>query len=524
MLRPIHLRPVTGLRPDDVTAAGADRAALALDAAEALVRLATDGGITLRRAGGLGVREISRVAKLLQLDPHDVGRLIELCHQARLVAPEPSALVATDLAATWWGLSRSRRWLVLVRAWRGSPGFVSRALSLDEEGNPRPALSDSEPVAAAAAARAVTLDVVAAVPDGEAFDPEQLTASVVWRSPNLWGTGRPPPEELVAWTLEEAALLGLVADHAPVPVLRALVAGDEAAVESLAATALGVDQDRFVLQSDLSAVALGPLEPAVAGSLGEVADRQWGRTVPTYRFSEASLRRALDRGWTADGISRFLADHALSGVPQPLQYLVADVERRYGSVRVLTASAVIVTDDEALAVEIASTVRAAKLGLRLIAPTVLVGPVEPHRLVDELRAEGWFPVLDGGVATVGRAATGGGHRTGTARSAAGERSRPDPLPADWTGPALEAAVLPAEVADAVEGLVADRTELAAAELDHRLHLQWNRPTLVRHRRDGPLAEVRGVLVGVDETLTLLCDNGIEELPLDTVVAVEDPAR
>jgi len=533
VLRPIRLRPVTGLRPDAVAATGADRAAAALDAAEALVRLAGDGEIGLRRAGGLGVREVNRVAKLLQLEPRDVGRLVELCHHARLVSPEPSTLVATDLAATWWGLSRSRRWLVLVRAWLASSGFVSRALSPDEEGNPRPALGDSEPVAAAAAARAVTLDVVAAVPDGEAFDPEQLAETVVWRSPNLWGTGFPPPEELVAWTLEEADLLGLVAGHAPVPVLRALVAGDEAAVESLAAATLGADQDRFVLQGDLTALALGPLEPAVAGSLGEVADRRWGRSVPTYRFTEASLRRALDRGWTADGIGRFLADHALSGVPQPLQYLLADVERRYGSVRVLTASAVIVTDDEALAVEIASTNRAARLGLRLVAPTVLVGPVEPHRLVDELRAEGWFPVLDGGVATVNRAGAGAGRRgraaeepvaTAGSRTPGADRARPDPLPADWTGPALEAAVLPAEVADAVDQLVADRTEAAAAEIDHRLHLHWNRTTLVRHRRDGHLAEVRGVLVGVDETLTLLCDDGIEELPLDTVVAVEDPAR
>ena len=72
---------------------------------------------------------------------------------------------------------------------------------------------------------------------------------------------------------------------------------------------------------------------------------------------------------------------------------------------------------------------------------------------------------------------------------------------------------------------ANRTDAAAAaEIDHRLHLHWNRTTLVRHRRDGHLAEVRGVLVGVDETLTLLCDDGIEELPLDSVVAVEDPAR
>jgi hypothetical protein len=308
---------------------------------------------------------------------------------------------------------------------------------------------------------------------------------------------------------------GLVGSNAPAPPLAELVGGDDGALEDTAAVALGADQQQLVLQSDLTAVALGPLAPSVAGRLAEMADRRPGLSVPTFRFSEASVRRAFDRGWDAGSISRFLAEHALSGVPQPLEYLVNDVERRYGSVRVLAARSVVVADDEATAIEIASRARATRLGLRLVAPTVLIGPVDPHQMVDELRAEGLFPVLDGEVLTVASS-----QRPPAAREVANEG-----LPADWTGPSLATAVLPGEVVEAV-GLLRDGDEGAPAQsaLDRQLQLLRNRPAVVKHRRDGQVVEARGVLVDVGESLTLLGTTGVEELPLDTVVAVEDPSR
>ena len=53
-----------------------------------------------------------------------------------------------------------------------------------------------------------------------------------------------------------------------------------------------------------------------------------------FRFSAASMRRAFDAGWSADDVHRWLAEHSSTGVPQPLQYLVDDVARRHGSIRV----------------------------------------------------------------------------------------------------------------------------------------------------------------------------------------------
>jgi hypothetical protein len=47
-----------------------------------------------------------------------------------------------------------------------------------------------------------------------------------------------------------------------------------------------------------------------------------------YRFSAESLRRARDLGWDADEILDTLAERSSTPIPQPLSYLVRDMERR----------------------------------------------------------------------------------------------------------------------------------------------------------------------------------------------------
>lgn len=532
VLRPIEPRPVPGLAADAVAAAAGDQASRALEGAEALLRIAADGEIGLRRSGGVGVREVRRLAKLTDLEPRDVGRLLELLSEAGLVRAGERTVDTTGLAPAWLGLARARRWLVLVKAWVGSPRFLSRALSLDEDGRPLPALGDTDPLAAPFAGRQVVLGLLASLQPGEAWEPDQIAEAAVWRSPNVWGRGEHPPEALVSWTLEEAALLGLTALDGPTPALSAVAEGDHEALVRAAEAAVGQDQTRIVIQNDLTAVALGPLDPEVGAELSDFADRVPGHSVPTFRFTEATLRRGLDRGWTAAGIEELLADHSLSGLPQPLRYLLADVDRRYGSVRILGGSSVIVAEDEATAVDLASRPKAARLGLRLVAPTVLIGDIDPLQLLEELRAEGLFPVLDGSTVAVGPSRAGGRHPE-TDETFGKPGSATHDLPADWTGPALDQVAVAGEVAEAVEALVARRREEAGgshgaigslAGPGPGLERLLNRPAAVTYLRQGELVEVRGILLGVTDTLTLLDDDGLVDVEVDAVVTVEDPTR
>ncbi|MGI9597760.1 MAG: helicase-associated domain-containing protein [Acidimicrobiales bacterium] len=550
-LRPVELRPVDGLSAEVVSGTAADNANRLLDGAETLLRLIGEGEVSIRKAGGVGPREIKRLAKVCRLETIDVARLFELVGVARLIKVIGSKVTTSDLAARWWSMARHRRYLALVRAWMASDRFLSRGLAEQPDPDKIVALGDSEPIAAVGAARDVTLSAICGLPPGTAYEPEQLAESVVWQGPNLWGAGDPAPEALVGWTIAEAEFLGLVSNEAPGEIGRALMSEDEAVLDRVVAEALADDQDKFVLQSDMTAVAFGPLTPSISRSLAEMTERSTevdpGRA-PVFRFTESSVRRAFDRGWNAESITGFLTEHALAGVPQPLEYLLADVARRYGSVRVMPAQSVIVAGDDITAVEIASNRKAANLGLRLVAPTVLTSPLDPVTVVEALRALGLFPMLDGSTVVID------GPRSDPSEAA---NNPPIDLPADWTGPPIPTGPFPDEVVEAVamltasgDGADADRAgRPAGSPTDDRagdrsaaergcvgagesierqvtttqlLQPFWGRAVVIDAVVGGHPEQHRGSLVGLGQAVSLLTTTGVVELATDAVVAVTDP--
>ncbi|GDY54544.1 hypothetical protein SVIO_051670 [Streptomyces violaceusniger] len=152
--------------------------------------------------------------------------------------------------------------------------------------------------------------------------------------------------------------------------------------------------DHVLLQADLTAVAPGPLERPLAETLGILADVESKGGATVYRFTPESVRRALDAGRTADDVHTFLAAHSRTPVPQPLAYLVDDVARKHGRLRIGAASAYLRCDDDALLAEILADRRSAGLRLRRLAPTVLAAQAPPDTLLEGLRAMGYAPAAE----------------------------------------------------------------------------------------------------------------------------------
>jgi hypothetical protein len=65
-----------------------------------------------------------------------------------------------------------------------------------------------------------------------------------------------------------------------------------------------------------------------------MADVEGRGLATTYRISTASLYRAMAGGETAETLRAFLAGVSLTGIPQPLDYLLTEAASRYGLVRV----------------------------------------------------------------------------------------------------------------------------------------------------------------------------------------------
>ncbi len=151
---------------------------------------------------------------------------------------------------------------------------------------------------------------------------------------------------------------------------------------------------QFVIQSDLTAVTAGPLEHAVATELRMLADQESRGVGGVYRFSATSLRRAFDLGWSAAEVRLWLEQHSTTDVPQALLYLVGDVSRRHGSIRVGPAGCYVRVADEAQAAALLAHPAASDLGLRSIAPGVLVAAVDEHELASLLRELGHNPAVE----------------------------------------------------------------------------------------------------------------------------------
>jgi Helicase conserved C-terminal domain len=193
-----------------------------------------------------------------------------------------------------------------------------------------------------------------------------------------------------------------------------------AAAARLLAPLLPEPLDHVLLQADLTAVAPGPLRRPLADLLGVLADVESRGGATVYRFTPASVRRALDAGRTAADLHAFLAAHSRTPIPQPLAYLIDDVARKHGHLRVGAASAYVRCDDDTLLNEILADRRAAALRLRRLAPTVLAAPSDPATLLEGLRAMGFAPAAESaeGDVLIARAHA---HRTPP-------RTAPEPVP------------------------------------------------------------------------------------------------
>ncbi|MFF5183781.1 helicase-associated domain-containing protein [Streptomyces sp. NPDC000345] len=167
-----------------------------------------------------------------------------------------------------------------------------------------------------------------------------------------------------------------------------------AAAARLLAPLLPEPLDHVLLQADLTAVAPGPLRRPLADVLDVLADVESKGGATVYRFTPGSVRRALDAGRSASDLHAFLAEHSRTPVPQPLAYLIDDVARRHGHLRVGAASSYVRCDDDTVLNEILADKRAGALRLRRLAPTVLAAQADPGTLLEGLRAMGYAPAAE----------------------------------------------------------------------------------------------------------------------------------
>lgn len=391
--------------PQAVDRAAAGQAFTALSTVEELLKLWNGGGPAILRAGGLSVRELKRAANALDVTEPVAAFWVELAYAAGLLASDGETAeryAPTPACDEWLDLSAQDRWTHLATAWLPAtrvPGLVG---GQDTKGRALSALGPDLDRPAAPDVRRRVLALFAGLPPGSAPDPETLLRRLRWERPLRGGAapaagpgdGGDLRSRLALWTLNEAELLGVTGRGALSSQARALLdEGPDAAAARLAPL-LPEPLDHVLLQADLTAVAPGPLERPLAETLSVLADIESKGGATVYRFTPGSVRRALDAGQAAADLHAFLAAHSRTPVPQPLSYLIDDVARRHGHLRIGAASAYVRCDDEAVLNEILADRRSTGLRLRRLAPTVLASQADPGSLLEALREMGCAPAAE----------------------------------------------------------------------------------------------------------------------------------
>jgi hypothetical protein len=416
-LGPLHPDPpeLTGTprEPAAIDRAGAGQVLDVVRTAEALLETFSADSPSVLRSGGLGVRDLRRIAKTVGVDESTAGILVEVVAAAGLLGEESvgahgeGQFLPTAMYDTWRATGIAARWRQLALAWLTMTRLPALLGQRDDRDRLINALAPEATRPAAPGQRRAALQVLLGLSAGAAPSAAEVFAVLAWRAPRR--TNRNGGNAFEA-ALAEAALLGITGSGGLTSYGRLLldessgldgdddplgVHGADSATRSAAVGVLDAllpnPVDHVLLQNDLTLVVPGPPEPLLAAELELIAVAE---SASVFRVTSESVRRSLDAGYSAADLHALFAQRSRTPVPQTLTYLIDDVARRHGGLRVGSASSYVRSDDEALVAEVLADRRLATAGLRRLAPTVLASRLAPAKLLESLREAGFPPVQE----------------------------------------------------------------------------------------------------------------------------------
>jgi hypothetical protein len=336
------------------------------------------------RSGGVGVRDLKELSLHLGVDETCAAFIAEVSYLAGLLTIDADdKVLPTHQFDIWLTQNAAARWQLLASAWL----ITSRMSGLvGKEGQKNVApLGPELDRSLAASTRRLVLNLLQEN-SNIAPDLDSIYLAAQWLAPSKRSGGL--QRDYVSWTLREAEWLGITGQGQISSYGIDFLDGgaNESIIDDLPKSV-----DHILIQGDNTAIAPGPLEHEVAQELALIADVESRGGATVFRFSEGSIRRGLDHGRTGDEISKFLAKTSKTPMPQPLDYLIADVAKKHGKLRVGNTASFIRCEDAALITQILSDKRLEILALRRIAPEVLICGHDAAEAMNVLRSCGYLP-------------------------------------------------------------------------------------------------------------------------------------
>lgn len=344
------------------------------------------------RRGGLPQRDLRRLAERAEATVVAYATVLQSAWQIGLIGHDGQEWRPTRDWDSHRAQPTEQRWAELALAWARGHHLAAVVGTPDAGGANRSLLSDLTRRDGVRTRRGSVLRALRTSPGISATE-ESLAASLAWAFPLV--PAEVIEEETTA-VLREGEALGVI-DSGALTVLGSelVLALDEDLPQADARLAHVLQEiapapvDEVLLDSDLTAVIPGRPAEQLLPLLdwGEVVSRGGALTL---RFTAASLRGALGAGRDAEQLLELLRSVSRGPVPQSLEYLVRDEQRRHGRVRISRATTVLSADAEVLdLLQVAPEAEA--LNLHRLAPTVAVTMSDPGFALQTARRAGLSP-------------------------------------------------------------------------------------------------------------------------------------
>lgn len=306
--------------------------------------------------GSMGLPDVKRLSSHLGKSKEYVKSILEIAKVSGVVAISEKRFHPTDLADSWIESDPKTRWQLLVNAWLSIIG-VSGAKEL--------ALQHSQ-------------------------DPSKTMNELVGSSFPLVNSSAQSRMGRVA---ELADTIGLSANGFAASWLSNALAGKVLAATKALESRLPAQQERIIVQADLSIIAPGPLASSIEIELRKFTDTENIGLATGYRISPLSISCGLEEGLSERQIRNLLEKLSGAPLPQPVDYLISETATRFGRLKIQggESGSVLNSTDELLGTQILMDSKLKSYGLRK-SENAIVSPLEPESLYHALRENGYLAI------------------------------------------------------------------------------------------------------------------------------------
>lgn len=307
--------------------------------------------------GALGLPDVKRASAHLGKSKEYVKTIFELAKVAGLISANERRFQPTALADSWMSASPKARWLMLCEAWTsmlGPAGLkeVSTQLAQHKSKKLRDLIQISFPFASLA------------------------------------------PASRINRLAEMADQIGLTSSGSPASWLADVLANKLPAASKALESRLPAQQERIIVQADLSIITPGPLASSLEVQLRKFADTENIGLASSYRISPLSISCGLEEGMTENQIRLLLQKLNGSSLPQPVDYLIRETAERFGRLKIsaLEKGSLLTSSDELLAKQIKMDSKLKPLLLEQ-RTSGIYSPLDAQSLYHALRENGYLAVL-----------------------------------------------------------------------------------------------------------------------------------